>query len=140
LQENLNSNTLAWTLSNNSRIFIREDFIFSYDIDKTLNNGLSANVNSNPLIINATLEKQFLSRKNLSLKLQAFDLMNENIGLNRSVTATGFTDTRSNRLGRYFMVSLVFRLNKFFGDQQKSGGNMMGMPMGDGMRMMRGGN
>jgi hypothetical protein len=38
------------------------------------------------------------------------------------------------------MVSLVFRLNKFFGDQQKSGGNMMGMPMGDGMRMMRGGN
>jgi hypothetical protein len=141
LQENLNSNTVAWTLSNNSRIFIKEDFIFSYDIDKTLNDGLSANVNSNPLIINATLEKQFLSRKNLSLKLQAFDLMNENIGLNRSVSATGFTDTRSNRLGRYFMISLVFRLNKFFGDQQKGGGNMMmGMPMGDGMRMMRGGN
>jgi hypothetical protein len=142
LQPNLNSKTIAWTLSNNSRIFFREDFIFSYDIEKTLNDGLSANVNTNPLIINAILEKQFLSKRNLSLKLQAFDLMNENIGLNRSVSATGFTDTRTNRLGRYFMISIVYRLNKFFGDQQKGGGNMMmGMPpMGEEIRIMRGAN
>ena len=136
LQSELNSNTVAWTLSNNSRFFLPKDFILSYDLDKTINSGLAENVNSNPLIINATLEKQFLSKKNLSIKLQVFDLLNENIGLSRSVTGTGFTDTRTNRLGRYVMISLVFRLNKFFGDQK--GGGMMGMPMGEGMHMMRG--
>ena len=125
LQSELNSNTVAWTLSNNSRFFLPKDFILSYDLDKTINSGLAENVNSNPLIINATLEKQFLSKKNLSIKLQVFDLLNENIGLSRSVTGTGFTDTRTNRLGRYVMISLVFRLNKFFGDQKGGGMSQM---------------
>ena len=137
LQSNLNSNTTAWTLSNNARIFLKHDFIISYDVDKIFNNGLSANATANPLIINTTLEKQFFKKKNLSVKLQGFDLLNENIGLNRNVTGTGFTDTRTNRLGRYFMLSFVCRLNKFFGEQQ--GGMQMGMPGGGGGdRMMRG--
>ena len=67
----------------------------------------------------------------MSLKLQGFDLLNQNIGVSRSVTGTGFTDTRTNRLGRYFMFSFVCRLNKFIGDMQ--GGSQMGLP-GGGMR------
>ena len=131
LQSELNSNTQTWTFSHNSRIFLPKDFIISYDIDKLLNQGFSGNATANPLIINTTIEKQFLKKKNLSLKLQGFDLLNQNIGVSRSVTGTGFTDTRTNRLGRYFMVSFVCRLNKFVGDMQ--GGSQMGMP-GGGMR------
>jgi hypothetical protein len=131
LQSELNSNTQTWTFSHNSRIFLPKDFIISYDIDKVLYKGFSGNTAANPLIINTTIEKQFLKKKNLSLKLQGFDLLNQNIGVSRSVTGTGFTDTRTNRLGRYFMVSFVYRLNKFFGDMQ--GGSQMGMP-GGGMR------
>jgi hypothetical protein len=131
LQSDLNSSTESWTLSNNARIFLPKDFIISYDVDKVINNGYASNTTSNPLIINTTLEKQFLKKKNLSIKLQGFDLLNQNIGISRSVTSTGFTDTRSNRLGRYFMVSFVCRLNKFFGDMQ--GGQQMGMP-GGGMK------
>ncbi|MFT3911791.1 MAG: outer membrane beta-barrel protein [Ferruginibacter sp.] len=114
-----NTTTNTWNLSNSSRIFIQEDFIFSYDIDKTFNTGYSDNVNADPLIINATLEKQFLKKKNLSVKLQAFDLLNENKGISRSVTGTSISDTRVNRLSRYFMLSFVLRLNKFVGDQQQ---------------------
>ncbi len=131
LQSELNSNTQTWTFSHNSRIFLPKDFIISYDIDKVLNKGFSGSATANPLIINTTIEKQFLKKKNLSLKLQGFDLLNQNIGVSRSVTGTGFTDTRTNRLGRYFMVSFVCRLNKFVGDMQ--GGSQMGMP-GGGMR------
>ncbi len=131
LQSELNSNTQTWTFSHNSRIFLPKDFIISYDIDKVLNKGFSGSATANPLIINTTIEKQFLKKKNLSLKLQGFDLLNQNIGVSRSVTGTGFTDTRTNRLGRYFMVSFVCRLNKFVGDMQ--GGSQIGMP-GGGMR------
>jgi hypothetical protein len=131
LQSELNSNTQTWTFSHNSRIFLPKDFIISYDIDKVLYKGFSNNTTANPLIINTTIEKQFFKKKNLSLKFQGFDLLNQNIGVSRSVTGTGFTDTRTNRLGRYFMVSFVCRLNKFVGDMQ--GGSQMGMP-GGGMR------
>ena len=136
LQTDLNSNVETWTLSNNSRFFIPHDIIASYDLEKSFNSGLSTNVNKNPLIINATLEKQLLSKKNLSLKVQGFDLLNQNIGVSRTIGSNGYTDTRTNRLGRYYMFSMIFRLNKFKG-QQKDSLSPMGMPGSGGeMKMM----
>ena len=132
-----NSVIKVWNLTQSSRLFFKNDFILSYDLDKTINTGYTDNVTANPLIINTTLEKQFLKKKNASVKLQAFDLLNENINVNRSVTAFSITDTRANRLGRYFMMSLVFRFSKF--DGSKAGpANMQMMPGGGGghMRMM----
>lgn len=113
-----NTTTNTWNLANTTRVFITEDFIISYDIDKTFNSGYSGNVNANPLVVNSTIEKQFLKKKNLSVKLQAFDIFNENKGISRSVTGSEITDTRTNRLSRYFLLSFVLRLNKFAGDQQ----------------------
>ena len=132
-----NSVIKVWNLTQSSRLFFKNDFILSYDLDKTINTGYTDNVTANPLIINTTLEKQFLKKKNASVKLQAFDLLNENINVNRSVTAFSITDTRANRLGRYFMLSFVFRFSKF--DGSKAGpANMQMMPGGGGghMRMM----
>ena len=123
LQQQLNSNTQAWTLSHNSRIYFPKGWIFNYDLDKTIYNGYADNVNTNPFIINATLEKQLFKKKNVSLKLQAVDLLNENINISRNVTANNITDTRINKLGRYFMATIVLRLNKFNG-KAAAGGNM----------------
>ena len=129
--QNLNLST--WTLSHSARIFFTEDFIFSYDLDKTFNSGYASNVNSNPLIINATLEKQFLKKRNLSLKLQSFDLLNENRGVSRTVTGASITDTKVNRLARYFLFTAIYRLNKFKSDQQGPANFMSPGPAG-GMR------
>ena len=137
LQTDLNSNTVGWTLSNNARFFLPKDFIISYDIDKTINTGYSTNVNTNPLIISTTIEKQLFKKKNGSIKLQGLDLLNENIGISRTVSSTGYTDARTNRLGRYFLMTFVYRLNKFKSDQQ--GTQQMGFPGGGDMKMMRGG-
>ncbi len=126
LLKELNSDASAWTLSNSTRFFFPHNWKFNYDIDKSINTGYAANVNSDPLIINATLEKALFKKQNLSLKLQAFDLLNENTSVNRSVTGSAITDTRTNRLGRYFMLSAVFRLNKFSGQSQTGGGMMPG--------------
>ena len=123
LQQQFNSNTQAWTLSHNSRIYFPKGWIFNYDLDKTIYNGYADNVNTNPFIINATVEKQLFKKKNVSLKLQAVDLLNENINISRNVTANNITDTRINKLGRYFMATIVLRLNKFNG-KAAAGGNM----------------
>ncbi|HMJ46909.1 MAG TPA: outer membrane beta-barrel protein, partial [Ferruginibacter sp.] len=71
LRKEFNSNTQAWSINHSSRLFLPYNFVLSYDIDKTFNNGYASNVNADPLIINSTLEKQFFKKKNLSLKLQA---------------------------------------------------------------------
>jgi hypothetical protein len=133
LLETPNSNTTAWVLSHSSRFFLPKDFILSYEIDQTLNSGYADNVNANPLIINATLEKQLFKKKNASIKLQAFDLLNEQTNITRSVSGTSIVDTRTNRLGQYFMLSFIFRLNKFSAQQQ----SMQGMPGGNMPMMMR---
>jgi hypothetical protein len=128
LNKQLNSTTKTYTISHNSRIFFPKSFILSYDLEKVINEGFAGNVNTNPFIINATLEKQFSKKKNLSLKLQAFDMLNENIGISRTVQNNTVTDTRTNRLGRYFMLSAVIRLNKFVGQAPQQSGMMMGGP------------
>jgi hypothetical protein len=132
------STTRAWTISHNSRIYLPKSFILNYDMDKTINNGYTDNITANPFIINASLEKQFFAKKNLSLKLQAQDLLNENISVSRSVTGSAITDTRTNRLGRYFMLTAIVRLSKFQGTAPQQNRMMMGAPGGGpGMQMIR---
>ena len=131
------STTRAWTISHNSRIFLPKGIVFTYDLDKTLNSGYGQGVNANPFIINANLEKQFFKSKKLSLKLQAFDMLNENTSINRSVTTNYIRDTRTNRLGRYFMLSTIFRLNKFKGKAPQQNRIMIGGPGGGGMQIIK---
>jgi Outer membrane protein beta-barrel family/Carboxypeptidase regulatory-like domain len=125
-----NSTTRAWTISHNSRIFLPKNFIFNYDLDKTINSGYTDNITANPFIINTSLEKQFFEKKNFSLKLQALDILNENISVSRTVTGSAITDTRTNRLGRYFMLTAILRLNKFQGKAPEQNRMMMGPPGG----------
>ncbi len=115
VDRDLNFNSRAFTISHNSRIFLPKNWIFNYDMDKTINSGFADNVNFDPFIINASIEKQLFKKKNVSLKLHANDMLNENISINRSVNGAFISDTRTNRLGRYFMATVVIRLNKFNG-------------------------
>ncbi len=136
LNTNSNNNIRIWGLTHSSRLFFKYDFIFSYDVEKTINSGFTSNVSANPLLVNATLEKQLFKNKNASIKLQALDLLNENTNVARSVTGVAITDTRTNRLQRYFMLSFVYRFNKFKG-AASGGPGFGGAPAGPsgGMRM-----
>jgi hypothetical protein len=101
-------------------------------MDKSINSGYADNVNSNPFIINASIEKQLFKKKNVSLKLQAVDMLNENININRNVTGSYISDTRTNRLGRYFMATAILRLNKFQGQAPQQNRIIMGGAPGHG--------
>jgi hypothetical protein len=131
-----NTSIKAWSLTQSARLFFKYDFILGYDLTKTLNTGFTANVGANPLLINANLEKQIFKNKNGSIKLEVFDMLNENTNVSRSVTASLITDTRTNRLQRYFLLSFIFRFNKFSG-ASKGGPGMVPPDAGrGGMRMM----
>jgi hypothetical protein len=131
-----NTSIKAWSLTHTARLFFKYDFILSYDLTKTLNTGYADNVVANPFLINANIEKQIFKNKNGSIKLEVLDMLNENTNVARSVTASSITDTRTNRLQRYFMLSFIFRFNKFSG-AAKGGPGMVPPDAGrGGMRMM----
>ena len=54
--------------------------------------------------------------KKASLKLQAYDLLNQSTSLSYTATGSSTTLSQSNRLARYFMMSFTFNLSKFAGN------------------------
>lgn len=115
LQDRSNQNITTWAASLYGNIYITPTLLWNFDVAKTSNNGYEGNVQANPLIINTFLEKQFFKNKNGMLRLQAFDLLNEQVNISRLVTENRISDSRSNRLARYFMLSFTYRFQKFAG-------------------------
>jgi hypothetical protein len=71
----------------------------------------------------ASVSKVFFKNKWM-LKLRAFDLLNQNQGINRSSSDIAVTETISNTIGRYFMLSATYDL-KSMGSAPKGGGTMI---------------
>ncbi|MCF8319090.1 MAG: TonB-dependent receptor family protein [Sphingobacteriaceae bacterium] len=128
-----NTKVSTWNLTFNGKAYIRKTWILGADFTKALNKGYTSGFAVNPFIMNTYLEKQFLKNNAASLRFQIFDVYNENTSVSRSVSANSITDTRSNRLARYAMLTFSLKLQKFNGQQMPSTG--MQMPgMGGGMR------
>jgi Outer membrane protein beta-barrel family/Carboxypeptidase regulatory-like domain len=125
-----NTSSNAWSLTNNINIDLTKRLILKYDIDYTINKGLANGVSQNPVLINASLEQLLFKRKNGILRLSAYDLLKQNTNISRSINNGFTTDTRTNRLTRYFMLTFTYRLQKFAGRQMSQGGGMRPPPPG----------
>ena len=108
----------SWSLTSNLSINIPKSFILKYDFEYAINKGLTGGVGRNLAIMNTSIEKQLFIKKNGIIRLQAFDLFNQNSNINRSVNANSIIDSRSNRLTRYFMLTFTYRIQKFAGKHQ----------------------
>ena len=117
-----NASSNAWTFTHYGNIDVTKRLILKYDVDYTINNGLASAVSKNPVLINASLEQQLFKKKNGILKLAAYDLLKQNTNISRSVNGAIITDTRVNRLTRYFMLTFTYRLQKFVGQAAQGGG------------------
>ena len=60
----------------------------------------------------------FLQNKRYTIKLSAVDLLNQGIGYKQQSGDNYIQYTRTNRIGRYFMLSLTYSLSKFKGPQE----------------------
>ncbi len=108
--DNKNSNL---AVSVEGKTYFIKTLFMGYDLSKNFVSGINANVTSNPFIINASLTKEFFARKNGSISLRAYDLLNQNNFVTRRVTDNAIIDTRSNALSQYFMVSLNWAPQKW---------------------------
>jgi hypothetical protein len=79
-------------------------------------------------IWSASISKYFLAGNRGEIEISAFDLLNKNLGVNRSTTLNYIENEEVLSLGRYFLASFKYAL-------RSSGGNSKGG--GGGTRMMR---
>ncbi|MEP7144965.1 MAG: outer membrane beta-barrel protein, partial [Ferruginibacter sp.] len=107
---------ISWQLP--KRFYLATDF--TYRINSQHADGFNAKV---PLW-NAAVSKQMLRFNRGELKLSANDLLNQNIGINRSSNQNYIEDSRVINLRRFFLLSFTYSLTKTGLNNGGSGGGM----------------
>ncbi|MEH6306153.1 outer membrane beta-barrel family protein [Olivibacter sp. CPCC 100613] len=94
------------------RNYLFNDWTVGYDFSKTINKGFNA-TNANPTLLNVYVEYRFFKGNKGTVRLEGFDLFNENTGISRDVFDNEIVDRQSDRLARYFILTFNYRLQKF---------------------------
>lgn len=86
-------------------------FFIESDAKYTINSQRAEGFNISPFIWNAKLNKRFLKTGNLVASISAYDILNQNVGIRRSIENNVIIDNRNQIIARYFMVGLTLRFN-----------------------------
>lgn len=70
------------------------------------------NAGQNTYFVNASVKKAFTKDEKLEVKLYVNDIFNQNRGINRNISSNFISETRSDVIQRYFLVSLIYNFSK----------------------------
>lgn len=87
------------------------NFTISSDAAYTINSQRSNGYNINYLVWNASTTKTFFKKENLILGFYAYDILNQNINVNRNISSNVITDSKTNIITRYFLLKATFKFN-----------------------------
>ncbi len=87
-------------------------FFFSTDLDYIINGQPVPGFNAKVPLWNASISKQILHFNRGEIKFSVKDILDENIGINRTTNQNYIEDTRVNSLRRFFMLSFTLSLSK----------------------------
>jgi hypothetical protein len=111
--QNRTTNIVTWQLNLANTIFFSKTFGMGYDISKQINSGYYSSISNNPLYINAYANANLFKRKTANLRLQFNDILNQGISPARYISENSITDSRTNVITRYVLLSFNMRLSKF---------------------------
>ena len=87
--------------------------VLATDLRFTASRGYATGYNDDEWMWNASVSYQFLSRRQATIMLKAYDLLQMKSNLNHTVTANYVDDSRFTSLTRYFMLSFTYKINTF---------------------------
>ncbi|GAB4021198.1 outer membrane beta-barrel protein [Spirosoma koreense] len=108
-------NTAFWAQYGTADVHWQLPFnlVLTTDVTYTATTGRSAGYNQRFALWNASVAWQFLKTRQGEIRVQAFDLLNQNRSLVRNTTDAYVEDVQSRVLTRYVLVSLVYNLRRF---------------------------
>lgn len=87
--------------------------VLNSNVTNSFFSGLSSEFDQSIWFWNAAIGYKLLKNKSLEVKINAFDLLNQNKSINREVTDTFIEDSQTNVLTRYFMLTVMYSFRKF---------------------------
>ena len=121
-----NSNIRLYYSPNNGKLFV------SNVVNNALYRGLSAGLDQQVWLWNIEGGYRFLKDNKGELKLTVFDLLRQNNAIARTINDVSITDTFTQVLTRYALLTFTYNIGSFKQPAREQGGNPM-------MRMMQGG-
>jgi hypothetical protein len=98
-----------------------KNLVFGNDFGYTYNSNIASGFQKDFYLWNSSLGYNFFNDKLLA-KVKVYDMLNQNLGVRRTITPTAITDTENTVLRRYVMFSLTYKLEKFGGKKKEEGG------------------
>ncbi len=115
LQKAQNEDYFTYRGSLDFNINLPAHFTLQTDFNYSTNTGLSRGYNQNVAMWNAAVSKYVFKDQKGQIKLEAFDLLNQQVDISRDITAQYIRDVRTNVIPQYFMLSFTYFINKFPG-------------------------
>lgn len=111
LNEQSNKPFTSQNISGSLNCKFPKKIFFETNANYRINSNRSNGYNINYVVWNAEIYKSFLKNENLLLGFYAYDILNQNISVNRIVNANVITDSKINIISRYFLLKLTFKFN-----------------------------
>ncbi len=119
LRPEANLDTWGFSWGASARLDLPWGMSFSSDIHMRSRRGYTdQSLNTDELIWNAQIAQNFLRKKNLTLSLQLFDILQNQSNFSRSISAMSRTDTEFNAINSFAMLTVNYRFNIFGGKSQ----------------------
>lgn len=112
LQNQTNYNYV--NLNNKLRLnwIFAKNFVFQNELVQQKYTGLSQGYNADNLLWNASFGYKFLKTHALDIRVSAYDILQQNKSITRTVTELYTEDANTNNLSQYFMLTLTYNLKK----------------------------
>jgi len=112
VEPSLNTNYLSQLYEADFNWHFGRGFYFSTDFSYSINNQLSPGFNAHVSLWGASLGKLMLKYNRGELKLRVNDILNQNIGINRTTNQNYIEDSKVNTLRRYTILTFTYSLTK----------------------------
>ncbi|HVT85729.1 MAG TPA: outer membrane beta-barrel protein [Chitinophagaceae bacterium] len=119
LNSNQSLNYFSQKFSAEITAYTNKGWLIATTFDYTYSNNHTPGYNASVPLLSPSIAKSLFKKKNGEIRLTTFDLLNSNTYVNKTVSASGYTASRTNTLSRYTMLTFTWNLNNFAGPQQR---------------------
>lgn len=112
LQSALSTNYFSQRYEGEVNWQLPANFLLNTSFTYTINSQRADGFNTSVPLCNASFSRQFLRFNRGELKLSVFDILNKNVGINRTSNQSYIEDSRTKNLQRFFLLSFTYSLSK----------------------------
>ena len=112
LENSLNNNYLKQQYNADATLTLPKGLTFNSDITYTVNKGRTDGFNQNTTMLNAAIAKQVFKSKKGELKFSVYNLLNQNVGIDRNENFNYIQDSRYLTIKRYITLGFTYSLQK----------------------------